>query len=110
MFVGLDERGVGSALGGPAYGSRGWHFPLARQFAVALALTALGLALLSLRWQPWLFATLLVVAGIAIAPALIIQSMLVTKTTHGLSTPPRRLPGRRAHYSREWESGWLQAA
>jgi predicted MFS family arabinose efflux permease len=72
---------VGSALGGLAYGSRGWHFPLARQFAVALALTALGLTLLSLRWQPWLFATLSVVAGIAIAPALIIQSMLVTKTT-----------------------------
>ena len=71
----------GSALGGLAYGSRGWHFPLARQFAVALALTALGLAVLSLRWQPWLFATLSVVAGIAIAPALIIQSMLVTKTT-----------------------------
>jgi MFS family permease len=70
----------GSALGGLAYGSRGWHFPLARQFAVALALTALGLAVLSLRWQPWLFATLSVVAGIAIAPALIIQSMLVTKT------------------------------
>lgn len=70
----------GSALGGLAYGSRGWNFPLARQFAVALALTALGLAVLSLRWQPWLFATLSVVAGIAIAPALIIQSMLVTKT------------------------------
>ena len=70
----------GSGLGGFAYGSRGWHFPLARQFAVALALTALGLAVLSLRWQPWLFATLSVVAGIAIAPALIIQSMLVTKT------------------------------
>jgi predicted MFS family arabinose efflux permease len=70
---------AGSALGGVAYGSRGWHFPLARQFAAALALTALGLAILALRWQPWMFAALSVVAGIAIAPALIIQSMLVTK-------------------------------
>jgi predicted MFS family arabinose efflux permease len=76
----LGLMSAGSALGGLAYGSRSWHFPLARQFAVALALTALGLAVLSLRWQPWLFATLSVVAGIAIAPALIIQSMLVTKT------------------------------
>lgn len=76
----LGLMSAGSALGGLAYGSRGWHFPLARQFAVALALTALGLAVLTLRWQPWLFAALSVVAGIAIAPALIIQSMLVTKT------------------------------
>jgi MFS family permease len=76
----LGLMSAGSALGGLAYGSRGWHFPLARQFSVALALTAFGLAVLSLRWQPWLFAALSVVAGIAIAPALIIQSMLVTKT------------------------------
>lgn len=76
----LGLMSAGSALGGLAYGSRAWHFPLARQFAAALALTAVGLAVLSLRWQPWIFAALSVVAGIAIAPALIIQSMLVTKT------------------------------
>lgn len=76
----LGLMSAGSALGGLAYGSRGWHLPLARQFAFALALTALGLAVLSLRWQPWMFAVLSVVAGIAIAPALIIQSMLVTRT------------------------------
>jgi MFS family permease len=75
----LGLMSAGSALGGIVYGSRGWHFPLARQFAAALALTALGLAILTLRWQPWIFAALSVVAGIAIAPALIIQSMLVTK-------------------------------
>jgi hypothetical protein len=74
---------AGSALGGVAYGSRGWHFPLARQFAAALAHTALGLAILALRWQPWVFAALSVVAGIAIAPALIIQSVLVTKNARG---------------------------
>ena len=39
-----------------------------------------GLAILSLRWPPSIFAALSVVAGIAIAPALIIQSMLVTRT------------------------------
>lgn len=76
----LGVMSAGSALGGLAYGSRSWHFPLARQFAVALALTAAGLALLALPWQPWTLAAWSVVAGIAIAPALIIQSMLVTKT------------------------------
>jgi predicted MFS family arabinose efflux permease len=35
---------------------------------------------LALRWDPWTLAAWCVIAGIAIAPALIIQSMLVTKT------------------------------
>ena len=76
----LGVMSAGSALGGLAYGSRGWHFPLARQFAAALALTAVGLAVLAAPWQPWTLAAWSVIAGIAIAPALIIQSMLVTKT------------------------------
>jgi MFS family permease len=76
----LGVMSAGSAAGGLAYGSRAWHFPLAHQFAAALALTAVGLALLALPWQPWTFAAWSLVAGVAIAPALIIQSMLVTKT------------------------------
>jgi MFS family permease len=76
----LGVMSAGSALGGIAYGSRGWHVPLGRQFAVALALTALGLGVLAIPWSPWTFAAWSAVAGIAIAPALIIQSMLVTKT------------------------------
>jgi predicted MFS family arabinose efflux permease len=76
----LGVMSAGSAVGGLAYGSRGWHSPLARQFAAALALTAIGLAVLAVRWHPWTFAAWCLIAGIAIAPALIIQSMLVTKT------------------------------
>ena len=76
----LGLMSAGSALGGLAYGSRAWHAPLARQFAAALALTAAGLAVLAAPWQPWLFAVWSLLAGVAIAPALIIQSMLVTKT------------------------------
>ena len=72
---------VGSALGGLAYGSRGWHLPLARQFALTLALMGAGLALLVLPWEPWLFALWSVLAGVVMAPALIIQSMLVAKTS-----------------------------
>jgi MFS family permease len=75
----LGIMSAGSALGGIAYGSRSWHFPLARQFAAALVLTAVGLAVLALRWQPWALTAWCFFAGVAIAPALIIQSMLVTK-------------------------------
>ena len=75
----LGVASAGSALGGLAYGSRSWHYPLARQFVIALALMALGLGILALHWQPWLFAPWAALAGIAMAPALIIQSMLAAK-------------------------------
>lgn len=75
----LAVMSVGSAVGGLAYGSRSWHFPLARQFAGALALMAAGLAVLALRLEPWPFAAWCAIAGIAMAPGLIIQSMLAAK-------------------------------
>lgn len=75
----LGVMSAGSALGGLAYGSRSWHFPLARQFAAALAVMGLGLAVLALRWSPWTFAAWCVLAGVAMAPALIIQSMLAAR-------------------------------
>ena len=75
----LGITSAGSALGGLAYGSREWHFPLARQFVAALTLMALGLGVLVLPWNPWLFATWAAIAGIAMAPALIIQSMIAAK-------------------------------
>ena len=75
----LGITSAGSALGGLAYGSRSWHYPLARQFVIALALMALGLGVLALQWQPWLFAPWAALAGIAMAPALIIQSMLAAR-------------------------------
>ena len=76
----LGLMSVGSAFGGLAYGSRTWRGSLAQQFATTLALMSVGLAVLALCWQPWLFALLSVAAGIMMAPALIIQSMLVAKT------------------------------
>ncbi|HEX6692085.1 MAG TPA: MFS transporter [Burkholderiales bacterium] len=77
----LGLMSAGSALGGLAYGSRSWHFPLVRQFALMLALMGGGLAMLVLPWNPWTFAACAVVAGVVMAPALIIQSMLVAKTS-----------------------------
>jgi MFS family permease len=75
----LGVMSTGSALGGLAYGSRSWHLPLARQFALALALMGVGLAVLALPWGPWPFVLLCALAGIAMAPALIVQSMLAAK-------------------------------
>lgn len=69
----------GSALGGLAYGSRSWHLPLRRQFALMLSLMGAGLTLLAFPWAPWPFAFWSAFAGIVMAPALIIQSMLVAK-------------------------------
>lgn len=76
----LGLMSTGSALGGIAYGSRSWHLPLSRQFALMLALMGSGLMVLALPWTPWPFALWSLFAGIVMAPALIIQSMLVART------------------------------
>jgi hypothetical protein len=76
----LGLMSAGSAVGGLAYGSRSWHLPLARQFALMLALMGAGLAVLAFPWTPLPFALWSVFAGVVMAPALIIQSMLVAKT------------------------------
>lgn len=75
----LGLMSAGSALGGIAYGSRSWHFPLMRQFALMLGLMGAGLLVLALPWAPWPFAFWSLFAGVVMAPALIIQSMLVAK-------------------------------
>jgi len=76
----LGIMSIGSAAGGLVYGSRSWRLPLARQFPLMLAVMGLGIAPLALLASPWTFAPWCVVAGIAMAPALIMQSMLVAKS------------------------------
>ena len=71
---------VGSVVGGLAYGSRGWHLPLARQFSIALALMGGGILPLALLSGVWAFAAFSALAGVVMAPALTMQSMLVAKT------------------------------
>jgi len=73
----LGLMSIGSALGGLAYGSRGWRGPLMRQFSLMLGLMGTGLALLAAPWSAPAFAGLSFVAGVVMAPTLIIQSMLV---------------------------------
>jgi MFS family permease len=78
VFLGLMS--AGSAVGGLAYGSRSWRGPLIRQFSVTLAVMGLGLLVLAGPWDVAMFGLLSVLAGVVMAPALIIQSMLVAKT------------------------------
>ena len=76
----LGLMSIGSVLGGLAYGSRNWHLPLERQFAIVLLVMGLGIAPLAGITTPWLFALFAVIAGIVMAPALTIQAMLVARS------------------------------
>jgi MFS family permease len=75
----LGVMSVGSAAGGLVYGSRHWRLPLARQFPLMLALMGLGVAPLAWFSGLWTFGPWCLIAGVAMAPALIMQSMLVAK-------------------------------
>jgi MFS family permease len=75
----LGVMSIGSVAGGLVYGSRSWRLPLARQFSFTLALMGLGIAPLALPAPPWAFGLWCIVAGIVMAPALIMQAMLVAK-------------------------------
>ncbi len=77
----LGIMSIGSAAGGLVYGSRSWRLPLARQFPLMLILMGLGVAPLALLPSPWAFGLWCLAAGIAMAPALIMQSMLVAKSS-----------------------------
>jgi len=76
----LGLMSVGSAVGGLAYGSRSWRPPLPRQFALMLLIMGAGVAALALVGNVVLFALLGILAGVVMAPALIMQSMLVART------------------------------
>jgi predicted MFS family arabinose efflux permease len=76
----LGLMSVGSAMGGLAYGSRSWRMPLAPQFSLLMGLMAVGLALLSVPSHPVAFGVIGFLAGVVMAPVLIVQSMLVAKS------------------------------
>jgi len=75
----LGLMSVGSVCGGLTYGSRGWHLPLSRQFTITLAIMGVGIAPLAMLASPPLFTAFAVATGLAMAPALTIQSMLVAR-------------------------------
>jgi len=77
----LGVMSVGSAVGGLVYGSRSWRLPLATQFSLMLAIMGLGIAPLALLSSTWAFGLWCLAAGVAMAPALIMQSMLVARKT-----------------------------
>jgi MFS family permease len=77
----LGVMSVGSAAGGLVYGSRSWRLPLARQFPLMLGVMGLGIVPLALLSSPWAFGLWCLAAGIAMAPALIMQAMLVARNS-----------------------------
>lgn len=77
----LGVMSVGSAAGGLVYGARTWKLPFVRQFPVTLALMGLGIAPLALAMPAWLWALWCAIAGLVMAPALIMQSMLVARAS-----------------------------
>jgi predicted MFS family arabinose efflux permease len=84
VFLGVMS--AGSAFGGLAYGSRHWRVPLTRQFSATLAVMGVGLLPLALPWPLAAFGLFSTLGGIVMAPALIIQSMLVAKTARAEHT------------------------
>ncbi len=70
---------IGSAMGGIAYGGLHLHAPLARQLPWALALIAAGLAAHVPIGDPWLLAPVAALAGVLIAPAMTMVSLLVAE-------------------------------
>jgi MFS family permease len=75
----LSLNSIGSALGGAAYGGMKFRMPLERQFALALGLMSLPLFAHSLSLHPVVFALTAFVAGLAIAPTLTAQTILVSR-------------------------------
>ena len=75
----LSVNSIGSALGGAAYGGMKFRLPLERQFACALGLMSLPLFAHSLSLHPAVFALTAFVAGMAIAPTLTAQTLLISR-------------------------------
>jgi MFS family permease len=78
----LGTYAFGSAIGGLWYGSRAWHAPVQRRFALTLILTVGGVATF---WaQPSLItlAAGMLVAGLTISPTLIAGYSLIERQSH----------------------------
>lgn len=77
LLIGLNS--IGSAAGGLLYGALHLRMPLVRQFAISLALLAVMIGLHSLMRAPWLMALLALASGLMIAPALTVQTLLISR-------------------------------
>jgi MFS family permease len=78
----LGTYALGSAIGGLWYGSRTWHAPVQRRFALTLILTVAGVATF---WAQPALITLdagMLVAGLTISPTLIAGYSLIERQAH----------------------------
>ncbi|MCA1712887.1 MAG: MFS transporter [Actinobacteria bacterium] len=76
---------AGSLVGGLWFGNRSWRAPLAWQLVALLCLVALGGLLPLLATGVWSMAGLLVLAGVAIAPATAVQLTVMSSVAPGRS-------------------------
>jgi MFS family permease len=75
----LAINSLGSAVGGTIYGGTRFRAPVERQFAGALALMSLPLALHTIFLAPVAFAVVAFLAGALIAPTIAAQNVLVSR-------------------------------
>ena len=81
----LGVYALGSATGGLWYGSRNWHAPASRRFAVTLSLTVAGVCTFWAMPNLLVLAPVIYLCGLTIAPTLIAGYSLIESTA---------LPGR----------------
>lgn len=70
---------IGSASGGLWYGTLTTRRPLTTQYPIGLLLSGLGMVPLIFADNPWLLGALLVVAGVTLAPTMIVQNTMIVR-------------------------------
>lgn len=70
---------LGSAVGGMGYGGLHFAWPVERQFLFALAIVCITLLLHTVTDVRWVYVVLSFLTGFAIAPAITMQSLLVSR-------------------------------
>ncbi len=75
----ISAQAVASLIGGLWYGSRVWNSPLERRYAIAFCVMAAGFLPLAAGWSMPSMAILVVLSGVAIAPASAIEYSLVDR-------------------------------
>ncbi|MDR2896182.1 MAG: MFS transporter [Propionibacteriaceae bacterium] len=87
----LGVMSVGSAIGGLAYGARGWVSPLWRRFTIGVCILGVTVCSLFFATNAWVLGVCGFVAGLAIAPTFINANALIghlvpaTRLTEGLA-------------------------
>lgn len=77
---------VGGVIGALAYGARTWHAPASRRYALLLAALGVGVTMLVLPTSMALLVALTAVAGLALTPIFVTNSILIEELSIGTPT------------------------